>query len=114
MAKRNIQIYLDDIYESILAIEGYMLHISEHEFELNQEKQDAVIRRLEIIGEAAKQIPDDIRLAYKAIPWRQITGMRDMVIHAYFGVSIGLIWKVATSDIPILKIEIEQLRKDFT
>ena len=114
MAQRNLNLYLEDILEAILAIESYMNDVSERQFELNIEKQDAVIRRLEIIGEASKKIPDDVRNANSSIPWRQMAGMRDIVIHEYYGVSIGMIWKVATSDIPNLKLEIEQLIKDFT
>ena len=114
MAQRNLKLYLEDILDAILAIESYMNNVSERQFELNIEKQDAVIRRLEIIGEAAKKIPEDVRNSNSSIPWRQMAGMRDILIHEYYGVSVGMIWKVATSDIPKLKLEIEQMIKDFT
>ena len=88
-----------------------MQGISEQEFEQNTEKQDAVIRRIEIIGEAVKNLPMDLRDENSDIPWRQIAGMRDIVIHQYFGVTIGLVWCVATSDLPNLKDRIVEIRK---
>jgi uncharacterized protein with HEPN domain len=100
---RTLQIYFDDILDSILLIENYIEGISKNEFELNEEKQDAVIRRLEIIGEAIEHIPEDVREKYPDIPWKQIAGLRDVVIHEYFGVSISRIWNVLINDLSKLK-----------
>ena len=113
MAKgRNILLYLDDIFESIQKIELYISEITEQEFINGQEKQDAIIRRLEIIGEAVKKIPDNIRNQYPDVPWRQIAGLRDVVIHEYFGVSPALIYKTATSDLLVLKLTTQQMIED--
>jgi uncharacterized protein with HEPN domain len=112
-SKRDEKVFIQDIWECIQKIERYTKNISERQFELNNEKQDAVIRRLEIIGEAVKKLSPDFRKKYPDIPWKKIAGMRDLVIHEYFGVSIGLIWLVATSDIPKLKKEIRKIRKDI-
>ena len=101
--KRSLLLYLEDISVSIQNIENYVNDITEQEFITNQEKQDAVIRRLEIIGEAVKKSPENIRGKYTEVPWRQISGMRDVVIHEYFGVSSTLIYKTATSDLSLLK-----------
>ncbi len=112
--KRNYRVYLDDILESIYKIENYIENVSEADFEKNTQKQDAIIRRLEIIGEAVKHLPDSIKKKYPNVPWRQIAGMRDIVIHEYFGVSHSLIWKVATSDLVDLKIHIEKIIKELS
>lgn len=111
--KRDDLVSLDDILDSIEKIEGYVLGMSEREFELNSEKQDAVIRRIEIIGEAVKNLSEKTREKYADIQWRQIAGMRDVVIHQYFGVTIGLVWRVATSEIPALKEKIQQIKDDL-
>jgi len=79
---------------SIEKIEEYTTDVNEEEFYKNTFVQDAVLRRLEIIGEAVKNIPDDFRAKYPDIPWRQIAGMRDVLIHAYFGVNLRRVWKV--------------------
>lgn len=111
--KRNNNIYIEDIWESISKIEAYVSEITEREFETSTEKQDAVIRRLEIIGEAVKHLSEEFRNNHIDVQWRQIAGIRDIVIHEYFGVSIGLIWKVSTSDIPLLKEKIKSIRQQL-
>ncbi len=77
-SKKNID-YIQDIFTSIDLINQYMIDISKHEFLINQEKQDAVINRIMIIGEATKQISDDLRQQYQHIPWKNMAGMRDIL-----------------------------------
>lgn len=107
--KRNELIFFEDILECIQKIKDYIQNVSEHDFEKNNEKQDAVIRRIEIIGEAVKSISLETRHKYPDIPWREIAGMRDVVIHEYFGVSIGMVWRVATKDLPLLEEQIKTI-----
>jgi len=112
MNKRKPDVYLQDILESIQQIEEYLDGINENEFYQNSEKQDAVLRRLEIIGEAVKHISDDIRNEYDQIPWRKIAGMRDIIIHEYFGVTLSMIWVVTQRDLPDLKSKIKDIIND--
>lgn len=101
--KRNIGLYLQDIWESISAIEEYTQDLAENEFYSNRQVQDAVVRRLEIIGEAVKNIDDDFRNKYPEIPWKKIAGTRDIIAHEYFGVRLDRIWDIIEKDLPHLK-----------
>ena len=74
---------------------------------------DAAIRNLEIIGEAAKNIPEDIKSKYPEIPWKAIAGMRDKLIHSYFGVSLSIVWETIKNDLPTLKYQIERILKEL-
>lgn len=89
--KRDELVFFEDILECIEKIETYTNGLSEKEFETNSEKQDAVIRRIEVIGEAVKNISKETKKKYADIKWREIAGMRDVVIHQYFGVTIGMV-----------------------
>ena len=109
MSRRKPDVYLQDILESIGHIQQFLEGVSEDEFYKNVEKQDAVLRRLEIIGEAVKHLPDDIREDHPDIPWRQIAGMRDVIIHEYFGITLEMVWVAATEDILDLKTKVEEI-----
>lgn len=107
--KRDIGLYLDDILESIEKIEEYTQDLSEERFSRDTQTQDAVLRRLAVIGEAVKHLPKDVREKHKQIPWRQIAGARDIFVHEYFGVGIERVWKTIQEDLPELKRVIEGL-----
>lgn len=109
MNKRKPDVYLQDILESISYIQRFLDGVSEEEFYENVEKQDAVLRRLEIIGEAVKHLPQEIRDDHPETPWRQIAGMRDIIIHEYFGITLEMVWIVATEDILDLKAKVEEI-----
>ncbi len=107
--KKDPKIFLEHILESIDWIERYISGLSDEEFMKSSEKQDAVIRRLEIIGEAVKNIPDDFKNSHKEIEWKKIAGMRDILIHEYFGVDMELVWNTAKEILPELRKEIEKI-----
>lgn len=108
-AKRDHKIFLEHILESISEIEKNIHGLSEVEFSELITIQDAVARRLEIIGEAVRNIPDSFRKKHTKIPWKKIAGLRDVLIHEYFGVDMELVWKIANKDISKLKKQISNL-----
>ncbi len=96
------RLYLTHILECIITIEEYTVEGRESFFAAKI-IQDAVIRNLEIIGEATKKISYDLRDQYSDIPWREMAGMRDVLIHEYFGVDLNIVWNVVESELPKIK-----------
>ncbi|MDP2924980.1 MAG: DUF86 domain-containing protein [Nanoarchaeota archaeon] len=108
--KRNINLFIQDILESIKDIESFSEGLTKEKFTSDKLKQNAIIRSLEIIGEAVKSIPDSFRRKYPDIPWRKIAGFRDILSHAYFGVSMDRVWNIIEKDLPKLKEEIGRIK----
>jgi len=111
--KRDILVYFDDILESINRIFEYTENFSEDNFSQNQLIQDAVCRRIEIIGESVKNVPSEIRLEFDFIPWKKIAGMRDILTHAYYNVSAKRIWNVIKNDLSLLKKQVVKIKLDL-
>ncbi len=113
--KKDISVFFEDILESIELIEDYAKGVDREEFldkDDNVQMKDAIIRRLEIIGEAVKNIPDDFKEKHPNVPWKEISGMRDILIHEYFGVNLERVWKTAKEDLPdFKKVIIKMLEK---
>lgn len=109
--KRTVTLYLQDIWECILAIEEYSQSLTENEFIRNHLIQDAIIRRFEIMGEATKNIDEKLRNEYPDIPWKKIAGMRDIFIHEYFGIQLKRVWNTIKEEIPVLKQKLALILK---
>ncbi len=102
MSERAPETLLRDILEAIRRIGDYSRGMVYDQFVDDTRTQDAVIRNLEIIGEAAKKIPDDVKAQLEQIPWRRIAGTRDRLIHDYFGVNLEIVWIIIQDELPAL------------
>ncbi|WP_083676818.1 HepT-like ribonuclease domain-containing protein [Paenibacillus glucanolyticus] len=108
---------LMDIIESIHRIETYLLNVEYEEFLSNQMLLDAVVRNLEIIGEAARNMNDEIKEKYQEVPWRNMIGLRNILIHEYFGIDESIIWEVSKRNLQEIKpviMKAIQEAEDFT
>jgi uncharacterized protein with HEPN domain len=111
--RHDPKVYIKYILESIMLIQEYTRQVSKQQFLRRTNLQDAVIRRLEIIGEAVKSLPPDFKDKHDDIPWQKIAGMRDVLIHEYFGVDLNLTWQTVKEDIPSLKSKLEEILKQI-
>jgi len=113
MSKRDVRLFLYDILECIEKIEKYTKDMDFDDFVKDDLVVDAVIRNLEVIGEAVKNVPEEIRSKYPDIPWKKIVGFRNIVIHEYFGVDLSIVWTVVKKHLKDLKPKIENVLKDI-
>jgi uncharacterized protein with HEPN domain len=109
---RTVLQYLDDILEAIRNIEEDTAGISFEDFVADRRRKDAVIRNFEIIGEATKKLPEDLRERYPAVAWKQVAGLRDVIAHGYFRVDYEVIWGIITNTVPGFKTAIIKIRKE--
>ncbi len=111
--KRSAGLYIKDILEYMERAEQYLESLSYDEFMDDVKTRDAVIRCVEVIGEATKNVPEELRKAYPDIPWRDMSGMRDKTIHGYFQVDLENVWLVVKEEIPKLKPLIKHVLEDL-
>jgi uncharacterized protein with HEPN domain len=111
--KRNVALYLRDILQNMQDAEEFIQGLSYDQFTADKKTFNAVLRSIEIVGEAAKHVPESVRSKYPAIPWKEMAGMRDKVIHFYFGVNREAIWLVVKERIPSLRPLIERVLRDL-
>lgn len=111
--KHRDTVYLRHIIDAVVKVETYLHGKSEEAFHQDTLLQDGVIRQIEIIGEATKRLSGELRAKYGHLPWQDIAGMRDKLIHDYFGVDIGQVWLTAVEDLPALKVEVEKILSEL-
>jgi len=109
MSKRGNDELVEDISEAARRLEIYSQNMEYGAFLEDIKTQDAVIRNFEIIGEAAKNITDDFKEKHQNIPWKDLAGIRDKLIHHYFGVNLEVVWYILKDDLPLLKYEIRRI-----
>lgn len=107
--KKDALIFVKHILESIDCIEQYSHNISKAQFLEDKKAQDAILRRLEIIGEAVKNLPEEFTKKYPAVPWSEIARTRDKLIHQYFGVDLDLTFDIVRNDLPKIKKELRRM-----
>jgi uncharacterized protein with HEPN domain len=100
---RDPSLFLEDIEHSCTKIVDYTRGLSRDETFADTMRLDAILMNLHVIGEAVKNLPDDLRERYKEVPWRQIAGMRDFVAHVYFAIDLDILWDTITNDVPALR-----------
>ena len=109
MSDRDWKLFVIDMLESTAKIESYVQGLSHDDFFKDSKTQDAVVRNLEIIGEAARRIPEEIRKRYPGIPWSQIVGLRNRLAHGYFVVDMEVVWQIAVNELPALRRGLEAI-----
>jgi len=106
---RDYRVFLDDILEAVTKAKEYTAGFSEEQFCADRRTVEAVVWNLQIIGEAAKNIPEEIRSRYPDVPWRDMAGLRNIIVHQYFGIKLDLIWKVVQNDLPLIEVRIREM-----
>lgn len=106
---RSEKLFFNDVIDSVDLVEGYIRGKTFEDFASSSLLQDGVLRRIEIIGEAVKNISDETKEKHPDIPWKRIAGTRDVLTHEYFGVNLDRIWKTAEEDLPPLKKQMQNL-----
>jgi uncharacterized protein with HEPN domain len=113
MTKKDDRVFIEHILESIEAIQEFSKDMDLDELSSNRMKRNAIFREIEIIGEASKNLSNNLKKKYKQIPWKEIAGTRDKLIYHYFGVNLELLFKTIEEDIPKLKKQIEKIKENL-
>ena len=109
MPKRDPDLLVEDMLEALRKIERYTAGIDHSTFLQDDKTIDAVVRNLEVLGEASRQVPDAFTARHPEVPWRKITGLRNRIVHDYFGLDLEIIWQIIWQDLPPLKAQLEKL-----
>jgi uncharacterized protein with HEPN domain len=106
---RDSRIYLEDILEATQKIITYTGNLSKAAFLEDEKTFDAVVRNLEVIGEAVKKLPEDIRAQHPTLEWKKMAGLRDILIHEYFGLDAEIVWDIVKNKVPMLHREVRAM-----
>jgi uncharacterized protein with HEPN domain len=109
---RDFRVHLEDILAAIGKIKRYTKGLSKQDFVADDKTLDAVVRNLEVIGEAVKQLPADLRSREPGIDWQKIAGLRDILIHQYFGIDPDIVWDIVQNKLPALEVSVSALRRE--
>jgi uncharacterized protein with HEPN domain len=109
---RDYKVYLDDIIEAAEHIEKYTSGLSLEAFSKDRKTRDAVLYNLQVVGEAIKKVPEEVRSRHPDIEWKKIAGLRDILVHEYFGIDVDIVWDVVANKLPDLKLQIEKILAD--
>ena len=107
--ERQTTDHLNDILYAISKVDEFIGGLTYEQFLEDEKTQFAVIRAIEVMGEATKNIPDPFKASHSSVPWRNISGMRDKLIHAYFGIDMDILWKTVTKEVPVIEPKIRQM-----
>lgn len=109
---RDYKVFLDDVLEAIANISQFVGAMTRQEFEVDKKTVHAVVRNLEVVGEAVKGVPAGVRVRYPQVPWQRIAGLRDILIHHYFEIEVDIVWDIVQNKLPELKIQVEAILRD--
>ncbi|MDO9566090.1 MAG: DUF86 domain-containing protein [Candidatus Desulfaltia sp.] len=113
MSKRPVDLLIEDILEAVKKVERYSEGMTQETFENDDRTIDAVVRNLEIIGEAANRLPDDFKTEHPEIEWTKIVGLRHRIVHEYFGVDLYIVWHILRKDLPLFKQMLNSIFKGY-
>lgn len=113
-SSRAWRFYLDDMIEASERVLSYTHGLNQPEFEQSRITYDATVRNLELLGEAARHIPSNVREAYPAVPWRLIVATRNRLIHGYLGIDNDVLWSIISDEVPLLLTQLEKIKKPLT
>lgn len=112
MSERTDREFLSDIREAIQRIVAYVAGVDYESFVADTKTQDAVIRNLEILGEATKNLSEEFRAAYTGVPWKSMAGARDRLIHHYFGVNLDIVWQIVSTELPKVTDQLQDIDEE--
>ena len=113
MSRRPMDFLIEDIWEAIRKIRRYIEGMTDEEFKKDEKTADAVVRNLEIIGEATNRLPDDFKVQHPDIEWAQIVGLRHRIVHGYFGVDLDIVWHIIQRDLEVFEQALQRVRESL-